>query len=220
MRCSVCGVELKDTDRFCGICGTPNPNLAPSANSENSVVSDSDSVADDVVASDEVEVSGNKAENTDEVVDGEAREIAQEESFDTEMVRTEENEVGGQASEIDPQKKEEGTNGVKFPQNEVRFNAPPTQGVSLPPPPQYTTARAQQTGKPQKEKRVCSLGAVVFCIIVILILSLLCGVLGGLYLSERNLRIRTEQRHSAYYSDYYSNYYSERDGGFYGQYRK
>ncbi len=25
MKCRICGVEYNDTDRFCGICGTPNP---------------------------------------------------------------------------------------------------------------------------------------------------------------------------------------------------
>lgn len=33
MRCNNCGNELKETDKFCGLCGTPNPNYtAPAEN--------------------------------------------------------------------------------------------------------------------------------------------------------------------------------------------
>ncbi|MCM1299388.1 MAG: zinc ribbon domain-containing protein [Firmicutes bacterium] len=29
MKCNNCHYELNDTDKFCGLCGTPNPNYAP-----------------------------------------------------------------------------------------------------------------------------------------------------------------------------------------------
>ena len=38
---------------------------------------------------------------------------------------------------------------------------------------------------PQKEKRTCSLSVVIFCGVLIFLLSIACGVLAGLYLNER-----------------------------------
>ena len=42
MKCRICGVEYKDTDRFCGICGTPNPifEAKPAVSHETTPTSD------------------------------------------------------------------------------------------------------------------------------------------------------------------------------------
>ena len=67
----------------------------------------------------------------------------------------------------------------------------------------------QKLPKPQKEKRVCSLSAVVICIIIILILSVVCGVLGGLYLGERT-KVRKMRQGSIIAPYSYSDFYNDK----------
>ena len=45
---------------------------------------------------------------------------------------------------------------------------------------------ADMTRPEEKEKRTCSLSVVIFCGVVIFLLSVACGVLAGLYLSARS----------------------------------
>ncbi len=37
MKCLNCNNEMKETDKFCGICGTPNPNFGSAAEDDSSV---------------------------------------------------------------------------------------------------------------------------------------------------------------------------------------
>lgn len=205
MKCEICGVELKDTDKFCGICGTPNPNYTPDAPSEYSENAVNPVV---LVDSDVTDNEGLRAEDLTEV------QTQAGEEQQSVGISTDENYIGqhlaesGEASETsetsETEKNAEPEN-VKEAENAEMTGVPvnnpnrtlPRQGYynnGFAPPPYnappagYNAMNYQQQPK-QKEKRVCSLSAVVFCIVVILILSVACGVLGGMYLRERNHRL-------------------------------
>lgn len=225
MKCAVCGVELQENNRFCGICGTPNPDFKENGGKlpdegspavENSQISVENNV-ENVENSDNsyVEKIVEKVENSqnDNLFSGEngveimpavpdnIGEKADDKSVygDTvETVSSTSAEISGfgGAVENDAKTAEEenyafGISGDNAPQTaEERYRAanppqiPPAYGWQNDP---YYPQNPQ--GKPQKEKRVCSLSAVVFCGVVILILSIVCGVLGGLYAGERSRRI-------------------------------
>ena len=202
MKCEVCGVELKDTDKFCGICGTPNPNYTTDASSEysenpvNTVV---------LVDSDATDNEGLRAEDLTEVQTqaGEEQQnvgISTEENYNEQHAA--ENVEASEALETEKNAEQENVNETESaamtgtPVNNPS-QTPPQQGYynnGFAPPPYnapptgYNAMNCQQQPK-QKEKRVCSLSAVVFCIVVILILSVACGILGGMYLRERNYRL-------------------------------
>lgn len=59
---------------------------------------------------------------------------------------------------------------------------PQANGV---PAPEYRPFDPNLTQPPEKVKRTCSLSVVIFCGVVIFLLSIACGVLAGLYLSEK-----------------------------------
>lgn len=202
MKCEVCGVELKDTDKFCGICGTPNPNYTtetPSEHSENIV----NSVV--LVPSDVTDNEDLKAEDLTEVQTQSGEEPQSSGIIAEETYNGQHAAESGEASEaLETEKKAEPEN-VNEAQNAAMTGIPannprqtlPQQGYynngfAPPPyniPPAGYNAMNPQNQPKQKEKRVCSLSAVVFCIIVILILSVACGILGGMYLRERNHRL-------------------------------
>lgn len=202
MKCEVCGVELKDTDKFCGICGTPNPNYTPDAPSEYSENPVNPVV---LVPSDVTDNEGLRAEDLTEV------QTQAGEEQQSVGISTEENYIGqhlaesGEASEVleteknaEPENVNEAENtaGTSIPVTNAKQTLPQqgyyNNGFAPPPynapPAGYNAMNYQQQPK-QKEKRVCSLSAVVFCIVVILILSIACGILGGMYLRERNHRL-------------------------------
>lgn len=93
MICEKCGNEMQETDKFCGMCGTPNPLL--------------------------------KSEEEQE--------------------------------EYDPYKQEKDE-----------------------------SKEMEMTGGKAKVKRTCSLTAVIFCGVVIFLLSVACGIFAGLYFSTRS----------------------------------
>lgn len=260
MKCAVCGVELQENNRFCGICGTPNPDFKEKVgklpdegssaveNSEKSVENNVENVEnsdnsyvekivgkvensqnDDLFSGENgVEIMpavpddiGKKAD--DKSVYGDREEIVSSSSAEisgfggaaeTDAKTAEEENGFDTAGDIAPKAEEINTFGGVgniAPKAEERYvfgisgdNAPgtPETGYRAADPPQVPPAPygvyGQQNnqyypqspqGKPQKEKRVCSLSAVVFCGVVILILSIACGVLGGLYAGERSKRI-------------------------------
>lgn len=202
MKCEVCGVELKDTDKFCGICGTPNPNYTPDAPSEysenpvNSVV---------LVPSDVTDNEGLRAEDLSEIktqADEEQQSVGISTAGNYNEQHAAESDEVSEALETEKNAESENVNEAEnsamtgtpvnnpsqtLPQQGYYNNgfAPPPYNA---PPAGYNAMNYQQQPK-QKEKRVCSLSAVVFCIIVILILSVACGILGGMYLRERNYRL-------------------------------
>lgn len=296
MKCSVCGVELQESNRFCGICGTPNPDFKenveklPDENGQS--VEKSPEAVENIVEN--VENSGKiNVENTVENVENSEENISRVEenaadavtseyegisekadgegiygsseadlplpggeakgsdtadmtvegnsAFDTAEDNApktpEETNAFGAAGDSAPKTAEEtnvfGTAGDSAPKTPEETNAFGTAGDSAPKTPEETNVfgaageNPHQTpqvtsnfgagaanpynaqfspygeyqpqnhgypqqipqGEPGKEKRVCSLSVVVFCAVVIFILSIVCGVLGGLYAGERSRRV-------------------------------
>ena len=74
--------------------------------------------------------------------------------------------------------------GIQSSVTRVQGYAPYTQPNGAPAP-EYRPFDPNAVQPPQKVKRTCSLSVVVFCGVVIFLLSVACGVLAGLYLSER-----------------------------------
>ncbi|MCM1055865.1 MAG: zinc-ribbon domain-containing protein [Bacteroides sp.] len=210
MKCTVCGVELKDTDKFCGICGTPNPDFGAVGERREAESAagffdgmggaNGISAADNINETERAEEAEVLTESAAENAGAVSSENYAEEALQTESEPTTEPTDKAQA-DLPPTEREEPqnetadqgvfpaqTNQAAPPRGDVRYGsafAPPPYG------PQkvgYGAADGKNS-RGQKEKRVCSLSAVVFCIIVILILSAACGVLGGMYLRERNYRL-------------------------------
>lgn len=262
MKCSVCGVELQESNRFCGICGTPNPDFKenveklPDENGQS--VEKSPEAVENIVEN--VENSGKiNVENTVENVENSEENISRVEenaadavtseyegisekadgegiygsseadlplpggeakgsdtadmtvegnsAFDTAEDNApktpEETNAFGAAGENPPKTPEEtnvfgaaGENPHQTPQVTSNFGA----GAANPYNAQFSPYGEYQPqnhgypqqipqGEPGKEKRVCSLSVVVFCAVVIFILSIVCGVLGGLYAGERSRRV-------------------------------
>ena len=211
MKCTVCGVELKDTDKFCGICGTPNPNYGADIQPEYS----EKAIDTNVTVISETENTEN-AENTraDDSLSENRAPIG--EITDADPLENYTGQSTEEPAEINENKEEpnDGKTEQNVPAEEtVRLIPPQREGFynnGFAPPPYNAPAsgynQMNESGRnKQKEKRVCSLSAVVFCIVVILILSVACGVLGGMYLRERNHRLGNE-----YGRDHTTYSYSER----------
>lgn len=108
MKCNECGSEMLETDKFCGICGTPNSLIQ---------------------------------RETAEPVQEQEPPVREQEPYEQEPAEAE------------------------------------------------TAAAAEVTEESEKVKRTCSLSAVVFCIVVIFLLSVACGAFAGLYLSARSAAV-------------------------------
>lgn len=202
MKCEVCGVELKGTDKFCGICGTPNPNYTPDAPSEHS-----ENIVNSVVLvpSDVTDNEGLRTEDLTEVQTQSGEEQQSGGMIAEENYHGQHAAESGEASEALETEKNTEQENVNEAQNAAMTGIPannPNQTLhrqgyynnGFAPPPYNVPAAGYNAMNPQnqpkqKEKRVCSLSAVVFCIVVILILSVACGILGGMYLRERNHRL-------------------------------
>lgn len=213
MKCEKCGTEYKDTDRFCGMCGTPNPLLEVKPVPETPVstpydhtetenpaeINEPDTKIPDEPAysfpdptkpqpspepfSSAPETADKpEADNTAEASNisdiSELPEAPKAEAVTNEKEQTEqptpESPVYHTSTVIQDEPLYAGENKA-VPQNKEPASSQPN----------IPKKSKQKLPKPQKEKRVCSLSAVVICIIIILILSVVCGVLGGLYLGER-----------------------------------
>lgn len=231
MKCRICGVEYKDTDRFCGICGTPNPifevkTVTPEAQSggekpettnepyvnkesdKQNVMERSDKSAEVIaeggeakenIISEEAGDNSSETENTDPfpdptVTDSGSSEpdpwnlddvIKQPEGYirpnapeTAESALTDVSEAQADAAPQNISLSESVSGGVSGEVSEAgRTNAGVEAG--------YIAPEAEKRQPKQKEKRMCSLSAVVICIIVILFLSIALGVVGGLYMGEK-----------------------------------
>lgn len=200
MKCTVCGVELKDTDKFCGICGTPNPDYSSETRAESPSAAEAVSEtlktesAENILGAPEEEKAAESDKSLTEVLPSvpEAADIKQEEAFETPNEAAKEEKTAEGMSEHEEAQAREVPPVIippPFPQgNEYgKQPAPPPYMYGNIPAGREAPKNQKQPG--QKEKRVCSLSAVVFCIVVILILSVACGVLGGMYYNERRLRL-------------------------------
>lgn len=245
MKCSVCGVELQESNRFCGICGTPNPDFKENVEKlpDNNVQSVEkfpeavENIVENVENSDKINVENivENVENSEENISYVEEDVAEasvsvydsiSEKNDAESIYgfAEDNSAlpEGEANTPDtadtaaeesssfvttqdnaPKTAEEtntfGTaeeNVPKTSQETSNFGAGAANPCNIPPTP-YGGYQPQNYGypqeisksDPQKEKRVCSMSVVVFCAVVIFILSIICGVLGGLYAGERSRRV-------------------------------
>lgn len=237
MKCLICGVELQESNRFCGICGTPNPDFKenfPNKNNElvenspesveNNVenVENSDKICVENVV-ENVENVSPVEEKSDEVLSSSFDNIGEkadedsvcgsdernEDHFDTEVnsadtaeqvtISTDEEDRTDNAPETPKETNDFDLSRENPPQTaeeRKNFGAGAATPYNIPPTP-YGGYQTQNHGYPQqfsqslpqKEKRVCSLSVVIFCAVVIFILSIVCGVLGGLYAAERSKRI-------------------------------
>lgn len=245
MKCSVCGVELQESNRFCGICGTPNPDFKenveklPDENGQSVEKSPEavENIVENVENSGKINVENtvenveNSKENISRVEENAAETVTSEyegisEKADAESIygSTEENSAlsDGETNGLDtsdtaveessgvvatednaPKTAEEtntfgaaGENATQTAHETSNFGA----GAANPYNAQFSPYGGYQPqnhgypqqipqSEPQKEKRVCSLSVVVFCAVVIFILSIVCGVLGGLYAGERSRRV-------------------------------
>lgn len=245
MKCAVCGVELQESNRFCGICGTPNPDFkenveklpddnvqsvekSPEAveniveNVENSDKINVENIAENVENSWEnisrveegvVEASTSVYDSISENADAESIYSSAEDNSalpegepntpDTADKAAEESSGFGTTEDNAPKTAEETNtfgaaeeNAPKTPKETSNFGAGAASPYNIPPTPyggyqpqNYGYPQEIPQGDPQKEKRVCSMSVVVFCAVVIFILSVVCGVLGGLYAGERSRRV-------------------------------
>lgn len=200
MKCTVCGVELKDTDKFCGICGTPNPDYSSETRSEAPSAAEAvfetlkTEGAENILGAPEEEKAAQSDKTLTEAppIVPEVSDIKQEEAFETPNEAPKEEKTAEDMSEHEEAQAREVSPAIippPFPRGNEYGRQP------APPPYMYGNIPAgreapnSQKQPCQKEKRVCSLSAVVFCIVVILILSVACGVLGGMYYNERRLRL-------------------------------
>lgn len=242
MKCEICGAEYKDTDRFCGMCGTPNPLLevkpapteyrsepdaaaeaqgvseAYTATESNESIKTSDSgeaysFPDPTKPSVPTEAFGGTSEAsapvpesvsepdsdnisepvkiTDTAESPEASEVsenretpAQHNAFDAENSGETDNtsEIDRSTESVYPASTSEPTEKTEAPEYPKQ---PYSESGSMPFNQSRPADPRRKPAKAQKEKRVCSLSAVVICIVIILILSVACGVLSGLYLGEK-----------------------------------
>lgn len=236
MKCEKCGTEYKDTDRFCGMCGTPNPLLevkpvpeTPVSNSFEYTESDKAAESNDTDTQTQAQAYSfpdptkpqpspepfaaapetadkPEADNTAEASNisdiSELSEAPKAEAVTNEKEQTEqptpESPVYHTSTVIQDEPLYAAENKA-VPQNKEPASSQPN----------IPKKSKQKLSKPQKEKRVCSLSAVVICIIIILILSVVCGVLGGLYLSER-AKVRKMRQGSIIAPYSYSDFYNDK----------
>ena len=236
MKCEKCGTEYKDTDRFCGMCGTPNPLLevkpvpeTPVSNSFEYTESDQAAESNDTDTQTQAQAYSfpdptkpqpspepfaaapetadkPEADNTAEASNisdiSELSEAPKAEAVTNEQEQTEqptpESPVYHTSTVIQDEPLYAGENKA-VPQNKEPASSQPN----------IPKKSKQKLPKPQKEKRVCSLSAVVICIIIILILSVVCGVLGGLYLGERT-KVRKMRQGSIIAPYSYSDFYNDK----------
>ena len=158
MICKECGREMPETDKFCGICGTPNPLLenvaAPAQEYVPYTQPDSEPVQ---------EYQPNTQDNG---------ETAQENQPDSEIA-----EEYRPNPQPDSQPVNEPYQEYPYPQTNSGYR-PYTQAAGEP-------ADIKTAGRKAKVKYTCSLTAVIVCVVVIFLLSVACGVFAGLYFSAR-----------------------------------
>ena len=253
MKCRICGVEYKDTDRFCGICGTPNPifEAKPAVSHETTPTSDkSDEINElydtvETVSAAET-VDNDKNDNNDKSVEADQ---AKEDAVSREQTAAS-SETENSVDFPDPTAENidspapvffGGSDSSDVPVSAYDYdrpNAAETTGAdsdvvsetqTYPAEGTVGTVSSEATGnkevpeswktnvgfeterispkpdKPQKEKRVCSLSAVVVCIIVILFLSVALVAVSGLYLGEKRRGMNI--RNGSVLSDQFYSYY-------------
>lgn len=264
MKCRICGVEYNDTDRFCGICGTPNPifEVKPVVSPETTPTSDNPDKINELYDTAETvsaaETADNdKSDDNDKSVEAnQAKEDAVSREQTVAPSETE-NSVdfpdptaanidshtpaffgGSDSSDVSvsvcgndrPNAAETAVADSDVVSETQTYSADrnihgetPAEGtagaVSSEATGNKEVTEAWKTNvgfenerispkfdKPQKEKRVCSLSAVVVCIIVILFLSVALGAVSGLYIGEkrRGMNMRNGSFLPAQSHSYYS----------------
>ncbi len=225
MKCKTCGVEYNDTDRFCGICGTPNPNFevnppfystetehvitepnklneeteekngtnAESAERENSAdFPDPTAVTNvpdistatfggdrkavtEAPRSDFSRITPPAADNVIKDTESGSEEVTNGAGTDCTPFTSVQEEGLGKKADFEFKAASNSSDASTVPNVPNAPNVPNTSNAP----------KKQKKSKLQKEKRVCSLSAVVVCIIVILFLSVALGAVSGLYLGEK-----------------------------------
>lgn len=64
----------------------------------------------------------------------------------------------------------------------------------------YTYRPDEYSYPEEKEKKVCSLSVAVFCVVMVFILSVLCGVFAGMYFTERSKHAQSQRQETVYTS--------------------
>ena len=163
MICKECGREMPETDKFCGICGTPNPLF------ENADAPAQERILYTQPDSEPVQEHQPYTQDSSEPVQGY-------------QPNTQDNDDTAQEHQPDSQPESETAQGYQpytqpnvSPAQEYR---PYAQAVNEP-------TNMKMAGGKTKVKYTCSLTAVIVCVVVIFMLSVACGVFAGLYFGGR-----------------------------------
>lgn len=186
MICKECGREMPETDKFCGICGTPNPLLenigAPVQEYVPHAQPDSEPAQERWTNTQDNDAPVQEHQpqtQPDSVLVEEHQPYTQP---DNEPVQ--ENQPDSEIS----QEHRPNTQPVNEPYQEYPY--PQTNGIPAQEYRPYTQTAAEpadmkMAGGKAKVKYTCSLTAVIVCVVVIFLLSVACGVFAGLYFSVR-----------------------------------
>lgn len=173
MICAKCGREMPDTDRFCGICGTLNRRFDnPLPVPEHTGGQESDMPAREYTRAQE------SALPAQEITETQTDDAAAQSSTDaqtTDLPVTEVPEADFPVPDF----------AAGIHTSVARVQGPTPQPGVMPPPGYRPYVPADSPTRKEKVKRTCSLSVVIFCGIVIFLLSVLCGVFAGLYFSVK-----------------------------------
>lgn len=171
MKCPECGNEILQSDKYCGRCGAFNSaSLTASMNNIETPAQKAEEIAE--------EKPENPAETVNETVE-------ENNSTETEDPIPKEEPP---AEDADPKAEETPVPPVSEP-------APNTEQQD-----KYTYRQDEYSYPGEKEKKVCSLSVAVFCIVMVFILSVLCGVFAGMYFTERAKHVQSQRQETVYTS--------------------
>lgn len=172
MKCTNCGNEILPTDKYCGICGEFNPLSVTEEKKEEPAE----------VSAEEKAFAEESAEESETAPAEETEKTEEPASPQTEEAKESAEEAAPESAEPAP------AQNTEPPRNNYAANH-----YGYDPARHYAPA-----AKPEKVKRTCSLSAVVFCGIVIFILSVLCGIFAGLYIGKASSDESVKKQPAAY----------------------
>lgn len=173
MKCPECGNEILQSDKYCGRCGAFNSaSLTASMNNIETPAQKSEDVAEE------------KTENVAEAVSETAQETAPTEAETENPIPKEE----PPAEDASPKTEETPVSPASEP-------APNTEQQD-----KYTYRQDEYSYPKEKEKKVCSLSVAVFCVVMVFILSVLCGIFAGMYFTERAKHAQSQRQETVYTS--------------------
>ena len=173
MICAKCGREMPDTDRYCGICGTLNQLFdAPLPVQEYTGAQES----------------GLPAREPTDTQTGDAAVPENTVTQAADLPVTEAPEADLPVPDF--------ASGIHT--SVARVQGPTPQPGAMPPPGYRPYVPVEPPAKKEKVKRTCSLSVVIFCGVVIFLLSVLCGVFAGLYFSVKPAAVAAQHSITEY----------------------